>query len=202
MTRQLPLTVTAHLPNVAAQPRPHPQVMSPLMDFEQLESLTYDPEQRSGFRAGDLARSWAQEFPFLFSAPDLERALNQPPHHYFEWAAAVHLFRSRGHLSVMECEFPNAGLPKGAVVQRLLGPEVADWLQSRQSQRVVQCPDLLVHSPDMADAYFCEVKGPTDRLRRSQVEFFQTLRARTGKAVKVLRFKYQTSGQPPAGKSG
>ena len=38
-----------------------------------------------------------------------------------------------------------------------------------------QAPDRLVYAPDLSEFYFCEVKGPTDRLRPVQIEYFKAV---------------------------
>jgi hypothetical protein len=158
------------------------------MALELLGTFPFDPEHQALFRAGTLVRAWAAAYPMLFSTHDVRLAHSQRTRHYFEWLAAVLLFHTQGLVSVQKYEFPGASREKSATLRALLGAEVCDWLYSRQAQRVVQCPDLLVFNSDMSRAYFCEVKGPTDQLRLSQREFFRELAERTGKPVKLLAF--------------
>ena len=50
-----------------------------------------------------------------------------------------------------------------------------------------QCPDLLMYDPnDPSKWFFCEVKGPGDRLQRNQFDLFRRLRITGGKSVFVL----------------
>jgi hypothetical protein len=156
--------------------------------FEVLGPLPFNEHTRSRFRSGRLARSWATEFPQLFDASDLQRALNQSHNHFAEWAAAIHLYQTLGHLSIQKYEFPVASKARAPMVTDILGASTAQWLWSRQGRRRVQCPDLLVYTADSSEVYFCEVKGPGDRLRERQIEFFQELVARTGLGVKLLTF--------------
>ena len=53
---------------------------------------------------------------------------------------------------------------------------------------------MLVYQPDLSDWYFCEVKGPTDRLRPEQEEYFEALSQVSGKEIKILRFQEGGSG--------
>jgi hypothetical protein len=59
---------------------------------------------------------------------------------------------------------------KREVVKRLLPPEVFTLVTDHKPCfGGVQCPDLLTYSPDYSDWFFCEVKGPGDRLQKSQL---------------------------------
>ena len=53
----------------------------------------------------------------------------------------------------------------------------------------LQAPDLLMYAPDYSDWFFCEVKGPTDRLRSEQREYFEAIAELCGKKIGVLRFR-------------
>lgn len=166
----------------------------PKHGFEVFGPFAYRADLRSLFRQGELARSWSEQFPKLFSTQDLQRAIRQPDNHFVEWAAAVHLHQRWGYLSVQKYEFPVASAAKAPTVAAVLGEDIREWLHARQKLRVVQCPDLLVYSADLSDVYFCEVKGPGDRIREPQVRFFEELQARTGRIVKVLQFTTSRHG--------
>ncbi len=47
-----------------------------------------------------------------------------------------------------------------------------------------------MYAPDLTDWFFCEVKGPGDRLRAAQRTKFVAIAKLTGKPVRVLRFKW------------
>lgn len=56
-----------------------------------------------------------------------------------------------------------------------------------------QCPDLLVYAPDRSDWFFVEVKGPRDRLRPKQRDYFDELTSVTGRPWFVARLKEMPS---------
>jgi hypothetical protein len=79
---------------------------------------------------------------------------------------------------------------KREVAKRLLPPEVFTLVTDhKQTFRGVRCPDLLAYSPDFSDWFFCEVKGPRDRLRENQSRLFEELARVSGKAIRVMRFR-------------
>jgi hypothetical protein len=55
--------------------------------------------------------------------------------------------------------------------------------------RPCRCPDLLVYKPDLSDFYFCEVKGPRDRVRSVQAGFFRKLEERLGRPVHLAMLR-------------
>ena len=54
----------------------------------------------------------------------------------------------------------------------------------------MQGPDLLVYARDFSDRFFCEVKGPGDRLRPEQKSKLGALATVSGKPVRLLRLKW------------
>ena len=63
-----------------------------------------------------------------------------------------------------------------------------DALRDRNQGRA-QAPDLLMYAEDLSDWFFCEVKGPGDRLRDEQVRKFELLANMTSKPVRLLEFR-------------
>src|SRR5215470_9448168 len=72
-----------------------------------------------------LARRWRSEYPNLFDDQDLRLASGrQTLMHFKEWFAAVHLFHSRGALSLVEkYRRGKAHLRKRSTFERLLTPD-------------------------------------------------------------------------------
>lgn len=62
-------------------------------------------------------------------------------------------------------------------------------LQEARKAGGAQAPDLFLHDPSGTDGMFCEVKGPRDRLRESQIELFASLATVTDREVGLLRVK-------------
>ena len=63
-------------------------------------------------------------------------------------------------------------------------------LRDRTEHGRAQGPDLLVYARDFSDWFFCEVKGPGDRLHPEQKRKFEALAAASGKPVRLLRFSW------------
>lgn len=159
--------------------------------FPTFATYRYTPRERARFFSGSLIDEWAADYPDLFYPQDVSNAREQTQrkmrYHFVEWFASVMLFKTTGHLSLLKYEFPSASAGKLALVRHLL-PDHAEWLLARQTRRVTQCPDLLLHDNDRA-LFFLEVKGPTDSLRTPQCEFFRELQKRTKVRVAVVALK-------------
>jgi hypothetical protein len=128
----------------------------------------------------------------LFDEDDLRLALKRcgQGRHYFEWLGALHLHHEVGyHALVCKYEFRNHAR-KRAIVEGLLWPDVLDLLRDRVEYGRAQAPDLLMHSADLRDFFFCEIKGPTDRLRPAQRSKFTELARRTNKPVRLLSVRW------------
>jgi len=78
---------------------------------------------------------------------------------------------------------------KTAILPLLLQPEAVAFIRRRTARRVTQCPDLLMFAPDFSDWFFCEVKGPGDRVRPDQRCYFRRLASLTARPVYMIRFK-------------
>ena len=118
-------------------------------------------------------------------------ALNQRHlgYHYHEWLAAILLYHTTGMLSLIEAYAYSIHARKRQILETLVDGEALDFIASHGILSVAQCPDLLVYSPANRDWFFCEVKGPQDRLRETQVRFFDKLAQISGKEIKVVHFQ-------------
>jgi hypothetical protein len=162
--------------------------------FSELAVFEYHPAQWERFKSGELWAEWGSAYPEIFDQQDLEIARNQagPPNNYqfHEWLAAVLIFHAFGYLSLAEQYEFKVQRRKRTILRELL-PEDTFLLVTDHAQRFgrVQGPDLFAYSPDRSDWFFCEVKGPRDRLRDVQIAYFEELVAATGKDIRVVRFK-------------
>lgn len=162
--------------------------------FIELGILEYHPKQRDRFVSGELWQQWAKSYPDIFDERDTQIAVTQAGPamklHFHEWLAAVLLYQTYGYLSLVEqYEFP-AQTRKRMIIKRLLPSKVYELITDHsQSFGKVQCPNLLVYSPDFANWFFCEVKGPHDRLRETQIRFFEELARVSEKQINVIRFR-------------
>jgi len=159
--------------------------------FVEAGIFEYHPGQRERFKAGVLWQDWARQYPDIFDDLDRDIARNQAPlgYHFFEWLGAIFLYNSTGYLSLVEkYEFKNHAR-KHAIMSQLVSAEVFDLIQDHAAYQRTQCPDLLAYAPDMSDWFFCEVKGPRDRLQAIQKEFFEALARASGKKIRLIRFR-------------
>jgi hypothetical protein len=148
--------------------------------------------QAARWRSGELSREWAKQFPQLFDSDDLALASTQGPmgYHFVEWLGAIKLLELTGCLSlVSKYEFPKHRRKKD-ILSRLLAEPVLALIQDHTRFGRTQCPDLLAYSPDYADWFFCEVKGPGDRLSGRQRLYFEELARVSAKPIRLLRFKW------------
>jgi VRR-NUC domain len=114
------------------------------------------------------------EVPGSFDDDDLRLANSQPAIHFYEWLGAIVLHHTTGYLSLVE-KYEFATHPrKQQIVAQLLPNPVRELLRDRTHGRA-QAPDLLMYAGDLSDWYFCEIKGPRDRLRDEQIRKFRLL---------------------------
>ncbi len=150
----------------------------------------YRPQQRDRFKSGELREQWAKDYPDIFDEKDMEIAKNQPKYHFYEWLAAVLIFHTYGYLSLIElCEFPTHKR-KQDVLKHLVTEEVFKLVTDHKPCfGGVQCPDLLAYSPNYSDWFFCEVKGPGDKLKEPPLLLFKELARISGKPITVMYFE-------------
>jgi len=162
-----------------------------MSDLDLFASYFTHSNQEELFRSGLLVERWATTYPMLFDDDDLRVARNQAEggYHFYEWLAAVLIYHTRGLLSLVEKYQFKRHVAKQEKLDRLMPSEVIEFLRSHPEFGGVQCPDLLVYRPDFEDWFFCEVKGPTDRVRDEQIEFFQALSDMSGKPVRLVKFR-------------
>jgi hypothetical protein len=155
--------------------------------FVELGPFAFGPGQRERFRQQRLWMDWARRYPELFDSLDLKLAESQAPSgfHFFEWLAAILLFQTTGYLSLVEKYQFAKHARKQAVLARVLPEDVLQTIR----QPGTQAPDLFVFAPDYSDWFFCEVKGPKDRLRKAQLEHFQRVRDLTLRPIRLIRFQ-------------
>jgi len=147
------------------------------------------PSQRIRWQSGHFAQGWRTRFPDLFDDDDLRIATSQPGSHFYEWLGAIVLHHTTGYLSLVE-KYEFATHPrKQQIVEQLLPGSVRDVLRDRSEGRAAQAPDLLMYAEDLSDWFFCEVKGPRDRLRDAQRLKFELLADMTSKPVRLLEFR-------------
>lgn len=162
------------------------------MAFKEIGVFEYHPQQLDRFKSGELWNQWGKQYPDLFELQDIEIARNQARngYHFFEWISAILLWHTTGYLSIVEHYEFTRHKEKRAKLQRLVSPDVFDLITNhKENYGNTQCPDLLVYSPDYTDWFFCEVKGPKDRISPSQKILFDELSRVSGKDIGIVKFK-------------
>jgi hypothetical protein len=162
------------------------------VEYEPEITLEYDERQRERFRSIQLVSEWHDKYPCLFDKQDFEFALNQASkgYHFFEWLAAIVLYESLGMLSLVEqYEFKSHKLKQG-ILDKMLPEKVRTLVVDHKKDfGNVQCPDLFVYTPDYSGWFFCEVKGPKDKIQANQKSFFDSLREASDKTIGLIKFE-------------
>jgi len=161
-----------------------------MAEFETLATFVTHPDHHNLFRSKQLVRLWARTYPMIFDEDDLRIAESQSDmgYHFHEWLAAVLLYHTYGYFSLIEKYEFKAHKHKQRLLRDLLELNVVEFIHDHPEFGNVQCPDLLVYKPDHSDWFFCEVKGPTDRLREVQIQFFHKLMGLSGKDILLVEF--------------
>jgi len=161
-----------------------------MAEFNTFATFYTIESHREQFIKGNLVEVWSSLYPFLFDAQDTQIALNQRHlgYHYHEWFAAILIYHTRGLLSLIETYAYKSHNRQRKILETLVTPETFEFITSRGISSVTQCPDLLVYTSDKTDWFFCEVKGPNDKLHNKQIAFFHELENSTGKRIAIVNF--------------
>jgi hypothetical protein len=173
-------------------------MIQPLLE---LEPLVVQRSEYREWRTGTVAKEWAARYPSVFDADDLRLALVRcaQGRHYFEWAAARHLHHVTG-FNALVCKYEFAAhRTKRAIVERLIPSSIDVILRDRTKFGSAQAPDLLMYAPDFTSYFFCEVKGPTDRIRKEQARKFSALAKAIRQPVHMIHVRWDNreSSVPP-----
>jgi hypothetical protein len=166
-----------------------------LPDYRILPAVTASAIEKTRFHAGPLRIEWAVQYHQIFDEQEVRIAANQAGGHFFEWFAAVHLHETTGWLSLVESYQFKVQKWKRNVLRKLGAADLIEFFDNQEKAGFGrrQAPDLLVYAPDLSDFYFCEVKGPTDRLRPMQKEYFEAVStAAGGKEIVILPVELST----------
>ncbi len=161
--------------------------------FQALGKFPVNSSQHAEFKSGRLWQSWSGLYPELYDSDDVRVAKTQAKmgYHFYEWLAALLIYQSTGYLSLIESYEFKIQKKKQKLLSQILPEAVLSAVREITAEGKVQCPDLLVYAPDHSDWYFCEVKGPNDRMREIQKERFQKLAEASGKPIQVIEFEVQ-----------
>ena len=151
-------------------------------------------KQREGFISGNLWQEWVKKYPDIFDDDDHRLAQSQAHlgYHFYEWQAAVLLYEKMDYLSLVEkYQFKKHKRKQDIFLQRVSSlPRLLDLIARRKEHGYgVQCPDLFVYKRDnLTDWFFCEVKGPKEKIRDIQERYFYKIAKASGSHVRLLQF--------------
>jgi len=148
-------------------------------------------KQRECFVNGELWQEWFEKYPEIFDEDDLRLAKSQASkgYHFYEWLAAIQIYLSTGYLSLVEKYQFEKHKRKHKIFIDLVSSRYNDLISCQSQYGNVQFPDLFVYAPDFSEWFFCEVKGPTDRIRKEQSEFFYDLSNILSKQIRLVKFR-------------
>ena len=159
--------------------------------MKSIGTLAIAQRRQDEWKALELQRRFAQQYPHLFDAHDLTLALGaqgRKGYHFVEWLGAIVLHLATGYNALVSKYQYSKHSAKRQVI-RSLG--LSDLVRQRHPvYGNAQGPDLLMYRADLTDYFFCEIKGPDDALRNAQPAYFEHLERETGRPVQLLRFKW------------
>lgn len=162
--------------------------------FRLVGTFSIDNRLREAWRAGKLHGPWLARYPELFDDDDYRLA--EPRYaegkHFCEWWSAILLHHMTGyHSLVAKYEF-GKHKRKTEIGKKLLSPKILAMCRDRVEHGSAQAPDLLMFAPDLTDWFFCEVKGPNDRLRPAQRTKFAALAAASNRPVRLVKLRWSS----------
>jgi hypothetical protein len=167
--------------------------------FTEILEFEVDSKERELFKSGKLWQEWHRRYPEIFDDDDLRLAQNQAHlgYHYCEWQAAIFLYEKTGYRSLVEKYHFRRHKNKQNILRKLVSPELLLFIADKRYPEFgrVQVPDLLVYKPNYSDWFFCEVKGPNDRVRKVQERYFEQLARVSKKPIWLVRLKLPKRGE-------
>jgi len=152
------------------------------------DAIYIDPELRELFKKGILSHQWFKTYPMLFDEDDLRLAISQKHYHFYEWFGAIQIYKDLSYLCLVEQYQFRIHKKKRELYESIVPREVVDFIDSNDFGRR-QAPDLLAYTKDKSDWFFCEVKGGSDYLHKSQAEAFQKLKTISRKDILIMKIQ-------------
>jgi len=141
---------------------------------------------RERFRSGELGLEWSLRYPEIFDADDLRllKTAHQRRFNFLEWLGAVLMFEATGYRALVVKYGSDNHPRKTEILRRVCDPELLKYIADGDESG---WPDLFLFRDDKpGNHFFCEVKGPGDRLREHQDRLFRHLYKLTGIPVRIL----------------
>ena len=159
--------------------------------FNDLGSFIITKRQQELYKAGTVWNDWLIQYPELFDEKDRQLFRNQAHFGYgfVESLSIIFLHNATGYIPIFGSYGWGTQEYKNNLVKELVSEETWGLIMSQKKHRS-QPPDLFAYAPDKTNYFFCEVKGPGDRLRETQIQYFQLLQEVSGKPVYTIKYKY------------
>jgi hypothetical protein len=159
--------------------------------FNDLGSFIITKQQRELYKAGVLWNEWLRRYPELFDEKDQQFFRNQAVFGYgfVEALTIIFISNATGYIPIFGGFGQKTQPRKNAVIKELVSAQTWEIIMSTRHYHS-QPPDLFAYAPDKTNYFFCEVKGPGDRLRETQLKYFQLLQEISGKPVYTIRYKF------------
>lgn len=164
--------------------------------FNDLGTFIITKRQKELYKAGTIWNEWLEQYPVLFDEKDRQLFRNQARFGYgfVEFLSIIFLYNATGYIPIFGSYGWSTQKHKNTLIQELVSKENWDLIMSQKKHRS-QPPDLFAYSPDKTNYFFCEVKGPGDRLRDTQVQYFNLLQEISGKPVYTIKYKIAPFGK-------
>ena len=157
----------------------------------EIGTIPFNTDLRKKWKTGKLYEYWAAEYPQIFDDDDLRQARNQGPlgYHFFEWLTAIIIFHATGYLSLVSKYQFKIHERKQFVINRIFPSGLPEIDRGSLDVGATQYPDLFLYTDDFDNWFYCEVKGPGDRLSNRQKLVFSELAKVTGKPISIIKCK-------------
>ena len=164
--------------------------------FNDLGSFIITKKQRELYKAGVVWKKWLKDYPDLFDKKDKQLFENQAVFGFgfVEFLSVIFIHNATGYIPLLGSYGWKTQADKNALVREMVSNETWDLIMNQKSHHS-QPPDLFVYSPDKSNYFFCEVKGPGDRLRETQMQYFMLLQEVSGKPVYTIKYKLAPFGK-------
>lgn len=156
-----------------------------------LGSFIITKQQKELYKSGVIWNDWLRQYPELFDEKDKQLFRNQAIYGYgfVEFLSIIFLHNATGYIPILGSYGWGTQPHKNSLVRELVSTETWETIMSQKKYHS-QPPDLFAYAPDKSDYFFCEVKGPGDRLRDTQIQYFQLLAEVSCRPVYMIKYRF------------
>jgi hypothetical protein len=157
--------------------------------YKSIGEFVITKKKKQAFKSGELWKEWVEHYPFLFDEIDRGYFETQSKYGYglVEALAAIFVYLSTGYISIAGSYCYENQAEKRDIVKGWVSLETWELINQTHEYHS-QPPDLFIYSPASKDYFFCEVKGPGDKIRDSQDKYFARLEEISGRPVYQITF--------------